>query len=88
MDANILQNLDNAKYLNEINIIIDQITELRISGSSVSNKSILCINATRRNLLTKTAPLIVFFFCLIFKRVLTYIFFCKCKFLTSLFLLL
>ena len=33
MDANILQNLDNAKYLNEINIIIGQITELRISGS-------------------------------------------------------
>ena len=29
MDANILQNLDNAKYLNEINIIIGQITELR-----------------------------------------------------------
>ena len=28
LDANILQNLDNAKYLNEINIIIGQITEL------------------------------------------------------------
>ena len=39
-----------------------------------TTKSILCIYATRRNLLTKTAPLIVFFFCLIFKRVLTYIF--------------
>jgi len=25
LDANILQNLDNAKYLNEINIIIGQI---------------------------------------------------------------